>query len=32
VRVGDYPSAKDAAAAKQSFEKKHSVIAYVAQK
>jgi cell division septation protein DedD len=32
VRVGDYASAKDAAAAKQSFEKKHSVIAYVAQK
>ena len=32
VRVGDYASAKDAMAAKQSFEKKHSVIAYVAQK
>jgi DedD protein len=32
VRVGDYASAKDAIAAKQSFEKKHSVIAYVAQK
>jgi septal ring-binding cell division protein DamX len=32
VRVGDYASAKDAVAAKQSFEKKHSVIAYVAQK
>ena len=32
VRVGDYASAKDAMAAKDSFEKKHSVIAYVAQK
>jgi len=32
VRVGDYASAKDALAAKQSFERKHSVIAYVAQK
>jgi len=32
VRVGDYASAKDALAAKLSFEKKHSVIAYVAQK
>jgi DedD protein len=32
VRVGDYASAKDALAAKQSFEKKHNVIAYVAQK
>jgi len=32
VRVGDYASAKDAIAAKQSFERKHSVIAYVAQK
>jgi cell division septation protein DedD len=32
VRVGDYASAKDAAAAKQTFEKRHSVIAYVAQK
>ncbi len=32
VRVGDYATAKDALAAKQSFEKKHSVIAYVAQK
>jgi cell division protein FtsN len=32
VRVGDYASAKDAMAAKQSFEKKHNVIAYVAQK
>jgi DedD protein len=32
VRVGDYASAKDAMAAKESFEKKHSVIAYVAQK
>jgi len=32
VRVGDYASAKDALVAKQSFEKKHSVIAYVAQK
>jgi septal ring-binding cell division protein DamX len=31
VRVGDYPSAKDAMAAKESFEKKHNVIAYVAQ-
>ena len=32
VRVGDYASAKDASAAKQAFEKKHNVIAYVAQK
>ena len=32
VRVGDYASAKDAITAKQSFEKKHSAIAYVAQK
>jgi DedD protein len=32
VRVGDYASAKDAIAAKQFFEKKHNVIAYVAQK
>lgn len=32
VRVGDYASAKDAVAAKQSFEKRHGVIAYVAQK
>jgi len=32
VRVGDYASAKDALVAKQSFEKKHNVIAYVAQK
>ena len=32
VRVGDYASAKDALTAKQSFEKKHSAIAYVAQK
>ena len=32
VRVGDYASSKDAAAAKQAFEKKHNVIAYVAQK
>ena len=32
VRVGDYASAKDATAAKQSFEKKHNVIAYIAQK
>jgi DedD protein len=32
VRVGDYASAKDALVAKQSFERKHSVIAYVAQK
>ena len=31
VRVGDYASAKDAMNAKQSFEKKHNVIAYVAQ-
>jgi len=32
VRVGDYASAKEALVAKQSFEKKHNVIAYVAQK
>jgi DedD protein len=32
VRVGDYATSKDALAAKQTFEKKHSVIAYVAQK
>ena len=32
VRVGDYATAKDALTAKQSFEKKHNVIAYVAQK
>jgi DedD protein len=32
VRVGDYPTSKDAAAAKQAFEKKHNVIAYIAQK
>jgi len=32
VRVGDYPTAKDAVAAKQAFEKRHNVIAYVAQK
>jgi DedD protein len=32
VRIGDFASAKDAMAAKLSFEKKHSVIAYVAQK
>jgi len=32
VRVGDYASSKDAMAAKQTFEKKHNVIAYVAQK
>jgi cell division protein FtsN len=32
VRVGDYGSSKDALAAKQTFEKKHNVIAYVAQK
>ena len=32
VRVGDFASAKDALAAKQSFEKKHGVIAYVAQR
>jgi cell division protein FtsN len=31
VRVGDYASAKDAMTAKQSFEKKHNVIAYIAQ-
>jgi DedD protein len=29
VRVGDYPSTKEAIAAKASFEKQHSVIAYV---
>jgi septal ring-binding cell division protein DamX len=29
VRVGDYASAKDAVAAKASFEKQHNVIAYV---
>jgi DedD protein len=32
VRVGDYASSKDALAAKQAFEKKHSIIAYVAQR
>lgn len=32
VRVGDYASPKDALVAKEAFEKKHSVIAYVAQK
>jgi cell division protein FtsN len=32
VRVGDYGTSKDALAAKQMFEKKHNVIAYVAQK
>jgi len=32
VRVGDYASSKDALVAKQSFEKKHSAIAYVTQK
>ncbi len=32
VRVGDYASSKEALAAKLSFEKKHNVIAYVAQK
>jgi septal ring-binding cell division protein DamX len=32
VRVGDYATSKDAVAAKQSFEKKHNVIAYVSQK
>jgi septal ring-binding cell division protein DamX len=32
VRVGDYASSKDAVVAKQSFEKKHNVIAYVSQK
>jgi len=30
VRVGDFASAKDAVAAKASFEKRHSVIALVA--
>jgi DedD protein len=29
VRAGDYPSAKDAIAAKANFEKQHGVIAYV---
>jgi DedD protein len=29
VRVGDYPTAKDAIAAKSNFEKQHNVIAYV---
>jgi DedD protein len=32
VRVGDYATSKDAVAAKQAFEKRHNVIAYVAQK
>jgi DedD protein len=32
VRVGDYASQKDAIAAKQTFEKKHNTIAYVAQR
>jgi DedD protein len=32
VRVGDFASSKDAMAAKEAFEKKHNVIAYVAQK
>ncbi len=32
VRVGDFASSKDAVAGKASFEKKHNVIAYVAQK
>lgn len=32
VRVGDYPSDKDAKAAKLNFEKKFSLIAYVAQR
>ena len=32
VRVGDFASSKDAAVGKASFEKKHNVIAYVAQK
>jgi len=32
VRVGDYATSKDAVAAKESFEKKHNVIAYVAQR
>jgi len=32
VRVGDYATSKDAVAAKEPFEKKHNVIAYVAQR
>jgi septal ring-binding cell division protein DamX len=32
VRVGDFATSKDAVAGKASFEKKHNVIAYVAQK
>jgi chemotaxis protein histidine kinase CheA len=32
VRVGDFASSKDAVAAKEAFEKKHNVIAYVAQR
>jgi septal ring-binding cell division protein DamX len=32
VRVGDYATSKDAVAAKQGFERKHNVIAYVSQK
>ena len=32
VRVGDFASIKDAMAAKDAFERKHNVIAYVAQK
>jgi DedD protein len=32
VRVGDFATAKDAVAGKANFEKKHNVIAYVAQK
>jgi cell division septation protein DedD len=32
VRVGDFATAKDAIGGKLAFEKKHGVIAYVAQK
>jgi cell division protein FtsN len=32
VRIGDYPSDKEAKAAKLSFEKKYNVIAYIAQR
>jgi len=32
VRVGDFATAKDAYAGKLAFEKKHGVIAYVAQR
>jgi septal ring-binding cell division protein DamX len=32
VRVGDFATAKDAIAGKLAFEKKHGVIAYVAQR